>query len=305
MTTQCQQCEGRADLFLCPTCQTYLRRQLTGLPTLLGHLRDTAHGLTRMSNDTSRQLGFQSRTPIFDDRATRLIDDIGNMLGQWATQMAKERGYVISVPVNWHRPISEYRHTSADYAVFLAAHVTELAADPDIGELCASLKSYIKRSLTLVNRRVPEQFCGPCPATIVDHRHCDDCSRRDHECSTRLMAARGAIEVTCPGCGAVHRAEALVNHLLARADDYRCTIPELHRVLRMLGTPVNLRTLYHWTAPKVGRLRPAGYLRPDNKRIGVDRHSDEDTPVYRVSDARKQHEESSKPGRVGRPLKGG
>lgn len=142
----------------------------------------------------------------------------------------------------------------------------------------------------------------------VEHRHCTDCGMRDHECATRLMARRGAVEVTCPSCGVTHSVQRLVNHLLARADDFRCTIPELHRVLRMLNEPVNIDTLYRWAEPKSrrsgsGQLKPVGYLRSDNKRIGVTRHDDKDKPVYRVSDARKRREESIKPGRVGRPLR--
>lgn len=312
--TECQKCRGRAQLYLCPNCIVWLRRQLLSLPTLISHLQDSSLGLTRLSNENSRQLGFESRTPTLNGRAARLIQDIDNVVGGWARGTARIHGLMISPPVTWHRPWDIYKYTTSDFAIFLAANTDKLARDPDIGELCASLGRFIRQAVGdedrdgIMDRRTPAQFCGPCPATIIDHRHCvtDDgrpCSRRDHECATQLMARRGAVEVTCPVCGSQHRVEALVNSLLAHADDHRFTIPDLHRVLRMLNEPVKMDTLYRWATPKMGRLVPAGYQRSDGRRIGVTRESDKDTPVYRVSDARKQREESAKPGRRGRPLK--
>jgi len=309
--TECQKCFAKTQTYLCTRCITDLRKQLLGLPTLIDDLDDAAIGNTRLSNETSRQKGFASRTPAFDDRANRLIEEIGDTVGQWARSMARTHGVLISPPVTWHKPWDVYRHTTRDYAVFLAAHVNNLAADPDVGELCASIRSYVKRAHVIVDRRTPPQFCGPCPATVIDHRHClknsdgGSCDGyRDHQCATRLMSARGAVEVTCPACGAAHRTEALLNHLLVHADDHRYTIPDLYRVLRMLNEPVQMKTLYHWALPRVGRLRPAGYIRLDNGRIGITRQSDDEKPIYRVSEARKQREESIKPGRRGRPMKG-
>lgn len=299
---ECQKCAGKAQTYLCGNCAVWLRKQLLGLPTIIGHLNDAALGLTRMSTEQSRQLGFASRTPVFSDKASQLVAAIESTIGQWAKEIAVTHGYVISAPVNLS-PLG-YTYTSTDYATFLAAHVNELARDEDVGELCASLRSYVNRAVGgrdeggLLNRPIPDQFCGPCPAIVSDHRRCVDedginvCGNRPHECATRLMSRRGAVEVTCRFCGAVHDVQRLVNHLLARADNFRCVISEMYVVLRMLGEPVPMSTLYRWAEPKSprrgsGQLAPAGYLRPDNQRIGVSRNSDKDTPLYRVSDARK------------------
>jgi len=302
---QCQKCRGRASSgsHLCGTCTVDLRRQLLHLPTLVDYLEDAAIGLTKMGEDGGSRRGFESSTPILDFRASDLLEALHSTLGQWATEIARRHSAVISPPVNWHRPVAEYRYRSADYAVFLAAHVDHLASDPDCGDLCATLSAYVKRALVILNRKAPPLFCGPCPTRITDHSRCTDCGQREHECATRLMARRGAVEVVCPACKTTHNVERLINHLLARADDFRATIPELHRVLRMLGTPVTQRTLYRWA--RTGVLKPAGYLRADNKRIGLARQSDDDKPVYRIADARKQHEQSTTRRRVGRPLKGG
>jgi hypothetical protein len=305
---ECQKCNAKTDLYLCKHCMGSLRRQLLSIPTLIDDLADAAIGNTRLSNESTRQKGFQSRTPVFDDRATDLIEEISDTIGGWARGTARIHGLMISPPVSWHKPWDLYKHTVKDFAMFLAAHVDMLAKDPEIGELCDGLRKYIKRAHGLVDRRMPSQFCGPCPATINDHRRCEQCSHRPHECATSLAARRGALEVTCPSCGAVHRVEALINALLAHADKFRCTIPDLNDVLRMLEEPVKIDTLYRWAASKSasrGRavLKPAGYLRADKRRIGITRESPEDTPIYRVSDARKLREESIKSGRRGRPLK--
>jgi len=281
-----------------------LRRQLLDMPRFVEHLKDSAIGNTRLSSEWSRQLGFESRTPIFNDKASVLADQIHNTLGQWSNEIALRHGHLIGVPINWHRPDLEYVHITYDYAVFLAAHVNDLANDPDVGVLCGDLHRYVKQAVAMVSRPLPSTFCGPCPATVHDHRRCVDadgvntCGNRPHECATRLMARRGALEVTCPSCAAVHRVEQLVNRLLARADNFRGTIPELHRVLRMLSEPVPISTLYRWAEPKTskrrgsGQLRPVGYLRSDSKRIGVTRRDDGDKPLYRVSDARKVKQQS-------------
>jgi LSD1 subclass zinc finger protein len=277
---------------------------------MIDDLADAAVGHTKLGGDSSRgSKGFGSRTPAFDSRAGKAIEKITDIVGGWSRGLARNHGLMISPPVTWHRPWDQYRHTAKDYAVFLAAHVDKLARDGDVGELVGDLRKQMKHAASLVDRRIPPQFCGPCPTSVTDHRRCIDsdgvntCGYRLHACATRLMARRGASEVHCATCGATHRVETLVNHLLARADEYRCTIPEIHRVLRMLNTPVRIDTLYRWADPRVGKLKPAGYLRSDNRRIGVTRSDKKDKPVYRVADARAARENSIKPGRRGRPLK--
>jgi hypothetical protein len=308
--TACVKCEGQAQLYLCPHCIIELRHQLLGLPTMLTYLYDAAVGNTKMSDNTEWLRSSENVAVHYNPRATRLLEDIYDTLGQWARSLARTHHLLISPPVNWLKPVGEYKHGSKDYAMFLAANVHRLAADPDILELCVSLRRYIKKAVGddrtdtggLVNRKEPEQFCGPCPALIIDHRNCGDtCGRHQHDCGTRLFTKRGAIEVVCPGCGATHQVENLVNHLLARAEHFRCTINEMFKVLRMLNEPVTLKTLYRWTYE--GKLKPAGYLRADRKNIGITRHSDTDKPVYRVSDARKQRAE--KPREATKKVKNG
>lgn len=276
---------------------------------MVAYLRDAASGQTKLDDQQVRYSDMYHSVK-FNSKAAELASEIETTIGQWARPLARQLRSVISPPVTWHRPWDQYVHTLNDYATFLAAHSNELAKDPDIGELVTALRAYIRRAVGgrdyggIINRREPPQFCGPCPTMITDHTGCDDdCKNRPHECGRHLMARRGALEVTCGSCGATNGVQALINHLLAKADDFKATIPEIHKVLTMLGTPVHIDTLYEWAKPKVGKLRPAGYLREDGRRIAFMRRSERDKPVYRIADARKAREDAAKRGRRGRPLK--
>jgi hypothetical protein len=284
--TECTKCQGQATLYLCPRCIVELRHQLLGLPTVLTWLHDSAVGDTKMSDNAGRNNRTRAETVHYNPRARALLDEIYCTLGQWATELARTHKLHISPPVNWLRPPDQYKNGSKDYAMFMAGNVTRLAQDPDIAELCTSVGSFIRKAVNMINRHIPAQFCGPCPAIVTDHSSCVDCGGRRHDCATRLMAKRGATEVVCPACGSTHDVAKLLNHLLARAEHFRCTIAEMYVVLRMLDETVPLKTLYRWTYE--GRLKPAGYLRADKKNIGISRHSEQDKPVYRVADARKQ-----------------
>jgi len=295
--TRCENCHADSATYLCADCQRTLREHLLRAPTIVDYLHDAAVGNVKLG-DNARRTPSDTKGVQLNPKASALAAKLEDTLRGWAENIAATNGIAITT-----RP--RVPRTPTVHALFLATHIKHLAAQRDSHQLLTTLRDDIRTALVLINRPIPPQFCGPCPTIITDHSRCKgDCNGHRHDCGTRLMARRGAIEVRCPACGTTHNVEQLINHLLARADSYRCTIPEIHRVLRMLGTPVPMRTLYHWADPKVGKLKPAGYLRPDNRRIGVARTSPHDKPVYRVADARKAREESSKPGRRGRPLGG-
>ena len=118
---KCRKCKGKTQLYLCNQCQAWLRRQLLGLPTMVGYLEDAATGNTRLSNEQSRAGGFESRTPVFSDPASGLIAEIGSTVGQWATNTAIVHGFVVSPPVTlaayriarlWPRTATSGRHRS-------------------------------------------------------------------------------------------------------------------------------------------------------------------------------------------------
>jgi hypothetical protein len=299
MSQTCRVCYRLAhNKFLCPACTGTLRRHLIGLPRFLGYLDDAAVGNVQLSAQGGVSVNdFVVSGFTFDTRAADLAVDIRNTLTDWASKLAWTHGLAISPPIGWHRSPSEYVYTAADYAVFLVASIEHLVMLSNVADLYRKLDDQIKRGLVIINRAVPHQFCGPCPSIITGHSKCTECSKRDHDCGTRLMAKPGAIEVTCPTCGSVHNVEALTTHLLARADHHRCTIPELYRVLRMLREPVGLSTLYRWAEPKTarrgsGQLKPAGYLRKGTNNIMLTKKSGDDQAVYRVSEARKRRIEN-------------
>lgn len=273
--TDCAACGAQSELYLCGDCGDEMRTKLLGLPALMDRLNDSAYGLTRMG-DSVRHRAPGSQVPMWNASAIDLLESVTLVLRRWATDIALRHGLAVSPPVTWHRPIEEYRPTASDHAVFLAAHVAELQKSPGVGDLAGELQKFVRSALRAINRPVPPMFCGPCPSLDDDR----------HECGTRLMAKRGAPTVVCPTCRQEYRVEKLVNELLARADSFRATIGEQHRMLGMLGIQVDLSTLYRWADPRAGLIKPAGYLRKDGRRIGTTRQ-DGDTPLYRVSDVRQ------------------
>lgn len=310
MSAECVVCHGPSIVFLCQTCSGKLRRQLLEIPTLVAYLEDAAVGHTRLGDPQAGRSGqFEAAAIRYDSRAADLAVEIHRILSSYARGCANMYGLAISPPVTWHRPTDEYRYCTKDYATFLAANVERLARLNDIGDLCGALKRHIKHGLSIINRGIPPQFCGPCPGTVTRHDRCEECTGRDHDCGTRLMAARGAVEVTCPLCTGTHKVEKLTTQLLARADHHRCTIAELHRVLRMLNEPVALSTLYRWAEPRSsrrgsGQLKPAGYLRADKKSIGLTKKNANDQAVYRVSEARRRRRDNDAAKRATREKRG-
>ncbi len=313
MNTECQTCAAPTTTgYLCTHCIQDLRHQLAGLPTLIGYIQDESVGHTKRGGDTRKRtyttnnhlngdnqiphnqpklLEQYLRAAKINTEAAQLLDQIHDTLGQWARHIARTHKLVISPPVTWRRPIEEYVwYTSTDFTRFLAAHILKLAADQDIGDLPKELAGYIRRGEKLINPPIPPMFCGPCPTTIAEHSRCKDakgqptCNYRKHGCATRLIVKRGALEVTCPFCKTTHDIQKLINSLLPRADEYRCTIPEMYDVLQMLGERIPIRTLYTWAKNRALPIR--GYMRLDGN-IGLTKHSDDDKPVYRVAEARK------------------
>lgn len=314
---ECKSCTTPAELYLCGGCQNELQKMLTELttgptpttPGLLENLQDTHIGQTRLGEPArhTRYATFElDRDEILDKvadetnikllrsfltvggvngYASDLNTQIHHTLKVWAEGLAKTHGVMLGPPLNWHKPPGQYRHTTADYAAWLAANVHLIARDEDAGAFHRTIRNYIRNIKKAIDLRQPPVFCGPCPTQITDHTHCKLCTRlHRHDCGTRLMARRGAVETICPFCKTTHNIETLINELLSRAGHFRCTIQDLHDVLVMLDERVPIRTLQDWAAR--GWLQPRGYIRPDGY-IGLTRRDDDDRPVYRLSEARK------------------
>jgi hypothetical protein len=161
--------------------------------------------------------------------------------------------------------------TPADLALWLAHNVDAIACDEAAGQIYADVKAAVSSIERVINRPIPEQFCGTC-TTPVDSTPCD----------LALYAPREATEVTCPRCKTTHNIERLFDQTLNNSDDKSFTISELHRtVLPAVREYVPPRTLQHWAAR--GRLVPTGYTSEGEPRFML-------ADVRRLRDMKQQSE---------------
>lgn len=159
--------------------------------------------------------------------------------------------------------------TTTDLAVFLARQIPAIACDEAAGELYADVARAVADIERMINRPIPDQFCGTC-TTMVDRQPCD----------LALYAPRDAIEVHCPKCKITHNIDALFEQTLSNSGDKSFTISELHRtILPAVREYVAPRTLQHWAAR--GRLVPTGYTAEGEPRFLLD-------DVRRLRDAKPQ-----------------
>lgn len=282
--TECQQCKGKATLFLCNAHIGELRDMFTDLPRLTHHLAEAATGQTRLG-ERARRTSSDASPMRVNLRASDLLDHVNATLVRWVRDICDSRGVTYRalriVPKSFELDLeadevrSDYTSDTAKLALWLACNVDSVAADESAGDCFNEIHAHISRILAVINRPVPPRFCGPCPSANPG----DD--RR--QCGMALMAKRDAVEVTCPQCHTSHNVEALMRRLLVEVDHWRFTRDEILLIMATLGDNLNKRTFQHWRKTNV--VRPRGYRRPDG-RISLTRHGDDDEPVYRLSDVR-------------------
>lgn len=306
--TKCENCGGRAQLFICPRCVADLREMLQRLPRWLTHLEEAAYGQVRFSSGSGRRNSASGGLTRYTDE-TPASDGLGGMEGQRrleqdaddgkldlrkvlaagrvSTLACERRDKITSMLSTWIRDICETRGLDMPafdsdvraMARWLAMCVAAIAASPGAGEFYDELTEHIRSIERIINPPDDPQFIGPCP-TLIDHRR---------QCGMCLMAKRPAIEVNCPTCKRTHNIEALIHRLLADVDHWRFTVDEILMIMEKLGTPVPERTFRRWRADK--RVKPRGYRRPD-KSIGLTRRSVADEALYRLIEVRTVHDET-------------
>lgn len=332
---QCQACAGRATVHLCTACTDQLRRQLHALTTgpivgaridghpirssgLIDDLIDVTLRRTRIGNSSSsghRKRGDEQpalyepdtetgrRTKqaeaaiilgAINTTLTAMIDATHAPGGitTWQPTRTAPTGFIGPLQATWRRLPTNYRPTNTDMATWLTEHTPAIASDENAGHWLNGIAGLTRRIERVIDRPEPPRFIGPCPAQITDPT-----TNRETRCSTLISARPGAIEVTCPNrkCRAVHNVERLETKLLNEIEYYRFTRPELLRVLERRGEPITRQTLHDWV--RLGKLKPAGYRRPDG-RFGLTRRSQDDAPVYRLADVRKLMAQSPRKARA-------
>ena len=275
--TQCQVCEGRAQLFLCTTHIGVLHSTLKELPWWLARLNETALGQVRLGDGGrrgTRAHELDEYTGPDDDlnaarlerdiaagrftldsalaparingKAGRLYDQAYNELGTWVRHLCEARGVDLSTTgcVQW-----------------LRKNANAIAADEAAGECYTSLVDLTDRIRQTVNRPEPPRFCGPCTTVLSAEQRQKLVANHEADrevCMVQLYAQRKATAVTCPHCKVEHDIEELYAAMLEEADEYSFTISDLvDHILPKLGRQIPRRTLQHWA--KTGRLNATGF----------------------------------------------
>ena len=230
-----------------------------------------------------RRLLAQGRV---NEPASDLEAEIHRSLKLWVDGrggLAAKHARALLPPPNWHRPAHEYRHTTRDYALWLAQATHLIALDEDAGAFHKTIRQYIARINRVIDRKAPPQFAGLCITVITeDHSKCVDaagkpsCSGLDHLCAVSLWAKRGSVEVVCPSCRTTHRIDELVDAWLNAEEDKWYTVKELLDVI-FPRLPVEERvpksTIYDW--------RSRGLL------TGMTKHRDDGELMIKLSALRR------------------
>ena len=285
MSTECQHCDAKSQLFLCTHCIGELRDMFYDLPRLAAHLAEAATGQAKLGEPTRRTKSDEQPMPV-NLRASDLADQVNRTLVRWVQDICDTNGVTyralrIHPPgyVGYVEPgemVSENGTVTAQLSFWLGAHTESVAGNESAGDCFNEISDHMTRILATINRPVPPRFCGPCPAS-----HPDDDRKR---CSQALMAKREALEVICPQCKTVHNVDNLMVRLMAEVDHWRFTRKETLLIMSTLGDKLSDRTFRHWR--KLGIVKPCGYRRPDG-RDAFTRHGDDDEPLYRLSEVRR------------------
>lgn len=304
MTAQCQSCSAPTDLFICSRCCDTLRTTLADLPGWLAALREAAIGQTRMGDSgrggTRREpFNGEDEIPVVDAtklqaqflavgrvnaRASDRIDAVRNSLTTWVRHIAESReiafvrvGFIGPLLANHVRMAA----TTPALIAFLRMHVQAIACDEAAGECLYDLTNHVRAIERIVDRPIATRFLGNCPTWH---------ERTRRVCGTELRCREGVIQVTCPTCRQPHntdRLQLLLMNDLERKDLTLDKILELMRTVVPVEFRVTDRTIRRWRNPgkngEAPKLKPRGYRRADGRRV-INRHSDDDEPLFRWSD---------------------
>jgi hypothetical protein len=297
----CESCGGKTDLYLCSICVAQLKDTLAALPFWLDALADAAIGQTRMGDGgrgSSRREPFKGEDDAMlgdpaklraqflaegrvNARASDRLDAVRNCLTTWVRHIADSRGIVfVRVTFIGPLPTGHVRMAAETPALitFLRTHVQSIACDEGAGELLGDLTGHVRAIEKIVNRPDRHVWLGACPTW-------HESTRRN--CGTPLWAREDAIEVRCDRCRTTHACDRL--KLMLFSDLEREKVPWANILRANKSQPedrqIPERTLQSWR--RMGRLMPRGYRRASNGREVINRHSEDDEPLYLWSDIRR------------------
>lgn len=325
MTNVCGSCTAPSpDAFICSVCTAELRAALLSLargPEVAG--RPTAGLLDALNDVVTRQTclggggGHRKRGDELCDpfephaadhlvggavkltrqgQASILLDEAQSKLGTTVRDVLETRGIEVRrafkvvnrelvgpLLPGWRRAPGDWRPTLPEIANWLAVHVHSLACDESAGIWRREVDGLVKKIEKVIDRPIQRQFLGPCPTW--------DESRRS-ACGNELHARADAIEVWCPICRHTHNVNRLQLLLINDLERQKVTVRKILELNRILPEEYRIpeRSLRRWRSPgpngEPPRLKPRGYIRP-NGRLVINRHGEEDEPLYLWADVRK------------------
>lgn len=280
--SQCQVCEGRAQLFLCTTHIGILQTTLTDLPWWLKRLSEAALGQVRLGDGGRRgtrahqldeytgpddaanaarlrrdlEAGKFTLDAVLaparvNGKASRLYDEAHNDLTTWVRHLCEIRG------------VDHPTHTKPSESVrWLRQNTIAIASDEAAKECYTACVDLVDRIRQVINRPEPPRFCGPCTTELSTEQRAKLRENGDEDretCMVQLYAPRKATMVVCPFCKAEHETDQLFADMLDEADEFSFTISDLvDHILPKLDLSIPRRTLQHWA--KIGDLTPTGYV---------------------------------------------
>lgn len=213
-------------------------------------------------------------------RASELLDAVRNSIVGWTRHLGETRGIVFVRP-GFIGPLlpGHVRLANSTPAVlaFLAENVGAIACDEGAGECLAELEDHVRAIEKVINRPLAMRYLGPC-------RTFDERTRQS--CGTQLQCREDVLEVTCPKCRHVYNANHLQSLTENDLERQKMTVEQILGYMRRLPEEFRIkeRTLREWR--QKGFLKVHGYQRP-NGRVVINRHSDDDEPLYMWSDVKK------------------
>jgi hypothetical protein len=235
-------------------------------------------------------------------RASEQVDAARNTLTTWVRHLCETRGVTFMPPKSvgsafagplqpgWRRLARDYRPTNAELCEWLAAHVKAIACDEAAGQCYEEIKTLIESIERLVNRPVPWQMLGKC-TTWNEHTRT--------ACGTDLRCREGTIEITCPACRRTHNTAHLKLMMMKELEREKFTADEIIKLNRRLPEDYRIseRTLRRWRKPGRNgevKLKPCGYRRASDGREVINRHSEDDEPLYRWIDVTRARADDGK-----------
>ena len=314
--TECQVCQGRAELFLCAEHVTELRANLTRLaqgpyvrsdsggrlesggdwyierrtPGLLDDLADVVLKRTRLGGSGGhRKRGDEIAVP-FEPHTGRMVKDkSGEETSVPVLSPQGRADHLLAAATNALstivRDLCESRGGQpktaggqpSDMAAWLTQHVHAIACDESAGQVWAEVDSLVRQIERAIDRPTRRVWLGDCP---------DWDERTQRVCGVSLWAPEDALQVRCHRCRTTHDPSRL--KLMLFNDLERTKVP-WEKILRANKSQpedrqVNERTLQHWRAS--GKLPIRGFRRPDG-RLVINRHTEDDIELFLWPDVRK------------------